>query len=367
MLHYLNEGKDVLTPFFEQCAQARNLRYTDMSNLLRQNNGLDQAMVLLRLPVLEHAGELTIDRLSPEIAERLSQAKNRNDVWTILIGHSGKKAKRLALQDTNHLNHMMRWGHFLKEQENLMKIASTFHFQEDSPNPYVFSEPKKAELFDTLDSERSSFEKGMELIASTHPNETIWVNRLVQFKTITEHGTKSEQEVYQYICDIGNMYEQVLNEFPDFALRRKHSIKAIHNELVAWFRKVKVPDVAFPYTETMKPLEGDGFVFVKSSHELVDVGVEMDICVGSYWHSVQNGYRSIVLLKAKNEPKVCIELSANFAIVQAKMVKNERPSKTYQKKIAEWAKKHNLTIRTNDLDSDAEVSFNPRQFLFNMA
>ena len=243
----LSKDRNILKDFFEFCAKERNVRFINMEKLLKEEDGVQRILVLLRLPILEYAEEIKLNVLSKEIAEKLDKTKDGKDIWKTLIGHHGKEVKKIALKDVDNFNHMMRWGKHILKQGNLVKIAKKFSFNRGQKKPMntndivlgILSGVYQSEIykrettfFETMDEKQNMFEKGMIIIKSTHSNETVWVNRILQFK-----GDMNEGELYDYICDIGRMYEQVKKEFPNFS-SKKTSIVGIHDELSSWIKTI---------------------------------------------------------------------------------------------------------------------------------
>lgn len=92
-----------------------------------------------------------------------------------------------------------------------------------------------------------------------------------------------------------------------------------------------------------------GFVVIcpNSPNMLIQEGLEMNHCVGSYTERATGGYSKIFLLrdeKTPNIPYVTIELNKNNLLVQAKGFSNSNPNKIVMNFIDEWMKNINKNI-----------------------
>ena len=119
--------------------------------------------------------------------------------------------------------------------------------------------------------------------------------------------------------------------------KKPKSIKEVHDALSILTRKIEQADYALAQNSTM-PLDGlkiDGSsLFVpKSSHDLIGVGDDMNICVGNGWYAerARDGLIDIVIVQKSGKNVACIEI-ANGSISQAKMHNNKQYSDSRVKK-----------------------------------
>lgn len=133
---------------------------------------------------------------------------------------------------------------------------------------------------------------------------------------------------------------------------------ALHNYLMHELDKCKRANQLYNY-------EGlDMFQFVKngiawrladSSHELIDIGRSMDICVGSYADKVSSGSTLIMAGRdIDNEPIACIEFYIDYkkiTLVQAKGKYNQRLSDDIIADLETFCKENDFGINTYDMNA----------------
>jgi hypothetical protein len=364
-LEFHNQGKALL-PFFKICAKERDLNYIDVGQILNNKNGVDYMITLLRFPILQNLPFTGFKKIPEGLASRIDEIKHPKEIWLKLIGHKSERVKKIATKSVRHFNHLMRWGKLIEKPENLMNLAESFKFNTNSDLYMIRAGRDKTvqeenELFSTFyDSEVKNFEKGVKLLFSLHEDETVWINRILSFKK-----DRTEDRVFSYISDIGNMYELIKDQIPEFEVTRTKSVETVHDELSSWMKKIKTMNRKIKYTEKELELEAEPFFLAKDTHELVDVGENLRICVGSYADRAVSKLCTIVLLKEEDTVKVCIELR-NKEIVQAKMAYNKMPTEVYAEMIGEWAENHQLDIKTFDLPNKMQIRRNSTEDYYHL-
>jgi hypothetical protein len=150
------------------------------------------------------------------------------------------------------------------------------------------------------------------------------------------------------------MFHQTKDIVDISLLKEQKSLDELHVFLQRAFRKVSSPNQLIPYSKEEKKLEkiiGDyRFILARDTHELIDAGEDLHICVGSYGDAAVSKRVTIVLLYKNNEkiPVVCIEIR-NKKIVQAKMARNRVPVGEAREMVINWASICNLTLYTADI------------------
>ena len=91
---------------------------------------------------------------------------------------------------------------------------------------------------------------------------------------------------------------------------------------------------------------------VKDTHELARIGIEMDICVGSYAQQVVEKKSAILVLRSQNEkiPVGCVELR-KWALVQARGPKNKALKDEEKDFLLNWVNSKGLDLKTKDLSA----------------
>lgn len=99
------------------------------------------------------------------------------------------------------------------------------------------------------------------------------------------------------------------------------------------------------------------FRLPKDTHELADVGREMNICVGSYAQRCLDKSLGIVVAYNKdNLPVLCIELDKQFkTVVQAKEKHNRRPAGETLGNLLTWITEKDLRVDTRDISIEEAV------------
>lgn len=135
------------------------------------------------------------------------------------------------------------------------------------------------------------------------------------------------------------------------------TVREIHDNLSKDYHKLSRENITLEYDKKVMKLQRitDEYdlVFAKDTHELIDVGTYMRICVGSYGNRAVEKQCNIMLLKDKTgNPLVCIELSGDYKrIIQAKFYGNDRlPQKEFDF-VTQWVKDNKFVISTTDLES----------------
>lgn len=127
----------------------------------------------------------------------------------------------------------------------------------------------------------------------------------------------------------------------------KGSLKQTHDILARDFVKIRKANCPIEYSKKEKQLndEIDGYVFslAKDTYELIDIGQEMGICVGSYGDRAVKKDCIIVKMTQGNKYVGCIELDPKTShLLQAKACFNNVLQETKAEALKKWVKKHKI-------------------------
>jgi hypothetical protein len=168
------------------------------------------------------------------------------------------------------------------------------------------------------------------------------------------------ERIYRYLLndppgimiDTANMYYLVKSQLPNYELNVDMNIKAMHDLLAKEVSRLSKASRKIPLTKRELALEINidsyEFVLPRETHDLISIGNDMNICVGSYADYALEKTCTIVVIKKEGKLVNCIELRGN-RIVQAKCECNQYPQGDLRQTILKWAKINRLEITTHDL------------------
>lgn len=128
----------------------------------------------------------------------------------------------------------------------------------------------------------------------------------------------------------------------------KGTINQTHNVLARDFVKIRKLNCPIEYSKKEKELndEIDGYTFTlaKDTYELIDIGQEMGICVGSYGDKAVRKDCIIVKMMQGDKYVGCIELAPNIIdLRQAKACFNNVLQENKAEALKKWVKKHKIS------------------------
>lgn len=142
----------------------------------------------------------------------------------------------------------------------------------------------------------------------------IWRNffRNFTYEKVLNWQAKYFYRFGEYAVDTIFQYEKIKAAGTKVIFSKKMDLKEIHDIMSKIYNKLDRREIALPVYNVMYLLNGmkiDKYdiVFPKTSHDLVDWGTEMHMCVGSYDSRVKQGNSSIFSLQENGIPKYCIE------------------------------------------------------------
>lgn len=185
------------------------------------------------------------------------------------------------------------------------------------------------------------------------------VNQLLKYQ--------DSNRFYSYmLTDTITMYKSILTKIPEYKIDLKDKdIQEIHDILSSDLRKVKTKNKRIARDKILYPLVKDWkfknitYRLAKDTHELIQVGSLMNICVGSYGtNAVKKKCYILIGYDENDNPVTCIELrkneNDNFKIYQVKKKHNKLSNYDEAYYISEKCVENGINWRTGDLTSILE-------------
>lgn len=188
-----------------------------------------------------------------------------------------------------------------------------------------------------------------------YKDESTFVNRLL---------TNSLDDIVHYLNDTCRMLVTVQSGNAVFNFNSKFKIKRLHDELSSAERKLKKVDKLITLDEYEETLECSNerytISLARNTHRLIDLGVNLNICVGSYDTRAVNKDCTILYVTDKfnkNKDLCCIEVrrpvssyiegaKVRFDLYQTKTYSNNRPTNELRDFLLGWVKENKINIST---------------------
>lgn len=157
---------------------------------------------------------------------------------------------------------------------------------------------------------------------------------------------------YTTLSDLISSYDQLEN--CDFDFSQNYGIDELHHHLALLVTKQGHQNRVISYTQSEWLLEASNKSFsltlAKDTLELINVGTEMNICVGTYADKAVSKSCTIMVLREREYSVSvgCIELHEG-SVVQVKGSRNQLLQNSERAFIKNWAAVKGLTVATNDL------------------
>lgn len=184
--------------------------------------------------------------------------------------------------------------------------------KEYSPSDYFFLSKKNIQIF-KLFFQRLSVKRQIKIVSSS----------------------TNKNEMKDTILMLSRIIKEAPEYLNNFHIKTK-SITDLHDQCSYIIRKLNHPLFSLNQKNNILQLEGAGLKeftikIPKTSHDLLDLGDALSICVGNgyYAQSAKRGMISIIALYKENKPHGCIEIRGN-KIVQAKGHRNQPLDIEYQ-------------------------------------
>lgn len=171
-----------------------------------------------------------------------------------------------------------------------------------------------------------------------------------------------EREDSYNVQDCGHMWDLLIPQNKRKFIRAKIRSRDIHDYLTRLADKQQHANVRIKYKSLRDfPLTGkvDDLIFSlpPDTEQLANLGRAMHNCVGTYRDRVLLDKVRIIAAFKNRKPVICIEIK-NGAVAQAKLVNNQpvRDVAELNRALISWAKSRKLTIETNDVQTEREVT-----------
>jgi len=181
-----------------------------------------------------------------------------------------------------------------------------------------------------------------------HKSESVIATKLINFKKYDV-----DNNAFRTLHDMINCYNKLKSCEFDFS--GSYKIDELHLYLALTLSKREKTNKKIVYNNVEKALEmfNDNFSIslVKDTYELINIGLQMDICVGSYASNVVKKRCTIMVLTnlTTNKPVGCIEMNDEKYILQVKGKRNKLLKGNDKDFVLQWIKNNDLIDYTNDL------------------
>lgn len=171
-----------------------------------------------------------------------------------------------------------------------------------------------------------------------------------------------ERENDYIVRDCGHMWDLLTPQNKRIFIKAKIRSRDIHDYLTRLVDKQQHKNVRIKYKSLRDfPLTGkvDDLIFSlpPDTEQLANLGRAMHNCVGTYRDRVLSGKVRIIAAFKSRKPVICIEI-VGTKVAQAKLVNNQpvRDDAELNRALLAWAKSRKLTIETNDVQTEREVT-----------
>lgn len=171
-----------------------------------------------------------------------------------------------------------------------------------------------------------------------------------------------EREDSYNVQDCGHMWDLLTPQNKRKFIRAKIRSRDIHDYLTRLADKQQHANVRIKYKSLRDfPLTGkvDDLIFSlpPDTEQLANLGRAMHNCVGTYRDRVLSDKVRIIAAFKNRKPVICIEIQG-AKVAQAKLVNNQpvRDDAELNRALLAWAKPRKLTIETNDVQTEREVT-----------
>lgn len=294
-------------------------------------------------------------------------SKQMKELYRLMKVDKGIVKMAKSIKDIKSLSY---WNAIIHQRANLAKIAQSdvrifktyaansimgrLAFGDTRENATVNAYEFYKEIYKT-----NLIKSGLKEDRAEMQAETLLVNKIIK-EDPTAYTLTDLLESYRSIQKaIADGYE-----VEEYQIRTDKSFENVHDELASIYRKIRTKNRIIHHEEDVCNMQDEigsfRFEFAPDTHALIDIGAQMNICVGGYDDRAINKNVNIVHVFEDGNPYACcIELSGDYkSIRQAKIDRNHLPEDKLLLAIVEWVKKNNLIIQTNDLckylDKDSE-------------
>lgn len=173
------------------------------------------------------------------------------------------------------------------------------------------------------------------------------------------HDGDNKYNANYIVYDTFHTLDRILDYDSDYKVNWRLSINELHDIINADFKKIKTKNHEIDYSELKKSCprllagEYDGLKFelAKTTHELIDIGSYMSICVGSYdYRALRHDCYIVAVRDQENKPVICIELNNTFDnLKQVKLKYNATPDDELTDTVFKWCKDYGINPTCYDI------------------
>jgi hypothetical protein len=278
--------------------------------------------------------DISLPIFGEEIVKAIESSNTKTDMIKRLTGHKSKRIME-KIKTPSSFNFLMVWGKCVEKTEHILNFMEKINI--------VYNNEAFSSTYPEL------FYEGIELIKKLHQGKSdkIWLNRLLKSKIVRgfDH-TLNNSSIEHFIADIARMYGQIIRENSNYEIKFNGELDELHDHLMLDLKKIRIKNNPIPYSDEeikMKKVldEEKEITLPKDTHTLVEIGSQMNICVGSYHEKALQKECTIFLLKENKVPTVCLEVFDN-KLKQAKMKYNKIPTGEYRDEVITWCEEKNI-------------------------
>ena len=128
--------------------------------------------------------------------------------------------------------------------------------------------------------------------------------------------------------DLAQSFQRLIREIPEYQIPTKRlRLMEIHDIVCGDARKLNDNAYEYEYSQNLqdrfnRTVDGYDFSLATDSLQLVEVGTEMGICVGSYGKRVADKQCIIVTMRKDDKYVGCIEINSDGSTNQVKAIRN---------------------------------------------
>ena len=161
---------------------------------------------------------------------------------------------------------------------------------------------------------------------------------------------------YSEVKDTADMYNRLSRARKKEIWARRIQIKDLHDEIVCISKFEKAENVpvqcSMLHSKLIDSVGGLDFTVVKTTHDIIRLGVQLNNCVGTYVEKVKEQKCAIVGVFENSRPVACIEVnptntSEAFTVIHQAKLKNNRgvrDNHNINYAVCQWVKKHRLQV-----------------------
>lgn len=175
---------------------------------------------------------------------------------------------------------------------------------------------------------------------------------------------------YGILDDVVRLYNGFEKHAPEYEVDFSKGIRELHSTLSRDYCKIRKKNKNIPQNKKLKEVFKNAqfkdieYKLAKDTHELIDVGSKMEICVGSYGQSAVNKNCYIVVGYEGETPVTCMEFRKtenkdsgfNFDAIQVKKKYNRRADKEEKEYLINLFKNNKIDVQyCYDLKEPREI------------